>query len=220
LRATKAAFALLQVTPPEILNMPTTGAQPFRNSCLHLASAGSDKGFARAKLVGALLDRRADLEQKESNGNTAFLLASGQGATDVFELLMDRGANKDALNNNGFGGFQLAVQCSTSSRIVASRHGVQKVWKQSETKAYRQHHGGSYSRTGRHMQQHATNMFARENGHGWYSDRNGYQWSSWKSDGWQWQAGGGQADTSKGGRQWKVIGHQANGEQQWSGWQL
>ena len=200
--------------------MPTTGAQPFRNSCLHLASAGSDKGFARAKLVGALLDRRADLEQTESNGNTAFLLASGQGATDVFELLMDRGANKDARNDNDVGSFQLTVRSSTSSRIVASRHGVPKVWKRSETKAYRQYHGGSDSRTGRHMKQHATNMFARENGHGWYSDRNGRQWSSWKSDGWQWQADGGQVDTSKGGRQWKVIGHQANGDQQWSGWQL
>ena len=211
---------MLQVTPPEILNMPTTGAQPFRNSCLHLASAGSDRGFARAKLVGALLDRRADLEQTESNGNTAFLLASGQGATDVLELLMDRGANKDAKNDKGVGSFQLTVRCSTSSRIAASRHGVPMTWKRSETKAYTQHHGGSDSRTGRHMQQYATNMNARENGHGWYSDRNGHQWSSLYSDGWQWQAGGGQVDTSQGGRQWKVIGHQANGDQQWSGWQL
>jgi len=135
LRATKAAFALLQVTPPDILNMPTTGAQPSGNSCLHLASAGSDKGFARAKLVGALLDRRANVEQTESNGNTAFLLASGQGDTSVLNMLMQCGADTHATNHNGFGGFQLAKQCSRSSTHAAEQHSVPKTWKRSKAKA-------------------------------------------------------------------------------------
>ena len=181
-RALNAAFALLLVTPPEILNTTTTGTQPNGNSCLHLASAGSDKGFARAKLVAALLDRRANLEQKESNGNTALLLASGQGDTSVFNMLMQCGADTHATNHHGFGAFQLAKQCSQSSSLAADQHNVPNTWKKTKTKAHRQHHGGSHSRAGRHAQQRATNRTAAPTR--WQSG-NGQQRSDWQQSDWR-----------------------------------
>ena len=180
-RALNAAFALLLVTPPEILNMTTTGTQPLGNSCLHLASAGSDKCFARAKLVRALCNYRANLEQKESNGNTAFLLASGQGDTTVFNMLIQCGADTHAKSHNGFGGFQLAKQCSQSSTLAADQQNVPNTWKKTTAKAHRQHRGGSDSRAGRHAQQRATNRTAPPTR---WQPGNGQQRSDWQRSDW------------------------------------
>ena len=173
-RASRAAFALLRITPPDILNMATTGTQPPANSCLHLASAGSDKGFARAELVQALLEHKADLEQRESNGNTAYLLAAAQGATDVMEMLVQHGANIFAKSKKNAGGYQFAASCSGSSKRAAEHHGAPKTWTTSAPKAARKHHGSSESRQGRHMQQHATNQTAMQ------TQWHGQQWSGWR----------------------------------------
>ena len=178
----KASFALLDITPPVILNSTTTGLQPPRNSCLLLACAGSDKGFERANLVRALLAHGADLEQKDSNGNTPCLLSSAQGATDVLNVLIAAGANRYATNHKGYGCFQLATSCSTSSKRSAEQHRVPKTWKLSKPKSTRQHSGGSDSRMSRHMQQHATNIGAKRKH--WQTTGNGQSSSCWQA-GWQ-----------------------------------
>ena len=186
----KASFALLEITPPVILNSTTTGLQPPRNSCLLLACAGSDKGFERANLVRALLAHGADLEQEDSRHNTAYLLASAQGVSDVMEVLLCAGANKRAKNVKDKGGFQLATACSTTSKRSSELHFAPRAWTHAEVKSSRQHHGAGNARAGRHMQQHATRWTALQ--------------TPWQTGTW-WEAGNGNIDQQWSSRQYSTV---------------
>ena len=145
----EAAKALVTITPTAVLNSSTTGSQPRGYTCLHFASDGSDKSFARADLVRALVGRNASLENKTATGNTAFLLACGTGVTDIIQALVDSRADVNALNDRQVGGFQSAHNSSSSSRRALEGHGLArpKEWAASG----RQWTGESESRQTRHL---------------------------------------------------------------------
>ena len=148
-RAMEAAKALVTITPTVVLNSRTTGSQPSGYTCLHFASDGSDKSFARADFVRALVGRNASLENKTATGNTAFLLACGTGVTDIIQALVDSRADVNALNDRQVGGFQRAHNSSSSSRRALEGHGLArpKEWAASG----RQWTGESESRQTRHL---------------------------------------------------------------------
>ena len=52
-------------------------------------------------IVGLLLDAKADIEAANSLGWTALIVASRYGCYDVVEYLMEKGANPDAVDNEG-----------------------------------------------------------------------------------------------------------------------
>jgi hypothetical protein len=168
-RAMEAAKALLKITPREVLNSRTIGSQPSGYTCFHFASEGSDKSFARADLVRALVEQKAELEERRAIGNTAFLLACGTGATDIIKALADSRADVNACNDRRVGGFQRAQNSSSSSRRALEGHGLArpKEWAASG----RQWTGESESRLTRHLLR---------------CDLRGDEWD-WRGDGWDWR---------------------------------
>jgi len=115
-RAANAADWLVTVTPPSVINSRITGEKALGSTCLHLASEGSDVRYRRAHFVTQLVQRGANLEAKTGIGNTALLLASSTGVSDVVQTLLWLGADPNATNNRGFGVWQGASQCSLNTR--------------------------------------------------------------------------------------------------------
>jgi ankyrin repeat protein len=111
-RAMEAALVLVEQTPPHVINAHTTGSQPSGYTCLHFACDGSDKKLARAGLVDSMLRRGASVDSRDDKGNTAFLLASATGVTDVVEVLVHAGADVNVKNDRGLGCMQSAKRCS------------------------------------------------------------------------------------------------------------
>jgi len=52
-------------------------------------------------VVAALIDKGANIEGKNKDGNTALLVATQEGKTDVVKLLLERGANLEAKDKDG-----------------------------------------------------------------------------------------------------------------------
>ena len=123
-RALEAAKVLVERTPPEVINTPTTGAQPRGYTCLHFACDGSDKMFSRSWLAQSLIDKRADLEARDANGNTPFLLACGTGVTNAVITLIASGADVNALNNRRQGAKQKAMRSSGTTNKALSQASV------------------------------------------------------------------------------------------------
>ena len=118
---------LVEQTPPHVINAHTTGSQPSGYTCLHFACDGSDKKFARARLVEALLERGATVESRDDKGNTAFLLASGTGVTDVVQVLVHAKADVNVKNDRSLGCMQSAKRCSGSTADALAQAGVSEI---------------------------------------------------------------------------------------------
>jgi len=73
---------------------------------------------ASAELVGALLDRRANVRARDRLGNTVLMYASRGGTPETVRLLLDRGADVNARNDAGFTPLLIAVT-SGGADIVA-----------------------------------------------------------------------------------------------------
>jgi len=54
-----------------------------------------------AATVRQLLDKGANIDFRDDDGNTVLINAAQMGHTEVVKLLLDKGANIDAKNNNG-----------------------------------------------------------------------------------------------------------------------
>ena len=123
-RAQKAAECLAKRTPIDILNTKTSGSQPCGYSCLHFACDGSDRDFLRRDLAQKLIEAKAELESRDSKGNTPLLLASGTGVSDLVKLLIASNAHVGATNNNGCGALQKALGHSLHVANILRRAGA------------------------------------------------------------------------------------------------
>ena len=119
----EAAKALVEITPQAVLNAKTTGSPPSDYTCLHFACEGSDKTFGRADLVRALVEKKADLEERTAKGNTVFLLASGTGVTDIQRVLLHYGADANARNSRQLSAVQSAIGSSGSAKRLLQNRG-------------------------------------------------------------------------------------------------
>ena len=148
-RAMRAAKALLEITPKEVLNSRATGSQPRGYTCLHFARDSSDTTYGRKDLARALVHKKANLEETEANCNTPFLLASGTGVQDIVETLISLRADVHAVNNRGLGAIQRGLLPSGSVAGSLSAVGLQRPyhWLPGD----RQRAGESDSRQTRHM---------------------------------------------------------------------
>ena len=107
----------------KVVNMATTGARPPGKTALLFACSGSDALFRSQSTVFALLTARADIEARDQNGNTPFLLAAACGITDVVKLLIENRADLHVTNDAGKGALQLARHCSSDVRGLLEHHG-------------------------------------------------------------------------------------------------
>ena len=107
----------------KVVNMETTGARPPGKTALMFACSGSDVSYAIRRIVAALLTAGADIEARDSKGNTSFLLAAVSGITDVVELLIENRADLHVRNHAGKGALQLAKDCSSDVRGLLEHHG-------------------------------------------------------------------------------------------------
>ncbi len=75
---------------------PNAKSGPKQTTALHMASRRGTSGIA-----GALIDAGADLEAKDSNGQTPLRRAVNCGSVEVAALLIARGADVDAVGKDG-----------------------------------------------------------------------------------------------------------------------
>jgi ankyrin repeat protein len=69
--------------------------------------------------VGRLLDQDGRLvEARVGRGNTPLLLAAARGHVDVVRLLLERGADSEASDDNGFTPLHFAVLSSSDEEVV------------------------------------------------------------------------------------------------------
>jgi ankyrin repeat protein len=54
-----------------------------------------------AALIPLLLEHKCDINQKDKMGNTALMLAAGEGRDKIVSLLIENGANVNVENNSG-----------------------------------------------------------------------------------------------------------------------
>lgn len=81
-------------------------------TALHLAS-----GRNRVEIAGLLLERGADFNQIDENGNSPFVIACAKGHLEVIKLFLAHGANIELLN--GFGWTPLLVATHQNQTRVA-----------------------------------------------------------------------------------------------------
>ena len=100
-----------------------------------------------------LVERKADLEKRTHTGNTPFLLACGTGVTDVVKVLVEMGADVNAVNDRKLGCYQVAHQSSGSTRELLESLGIEQP--KILVPSARQYHDVSESRETRHLQRAA-----------------------------------------------------------------
>src|SRR5947207_268437 len=66
--------------------------------------------------VKRLLDRRANFDERDAQGNTPLHRAAYFGSNEVVRLLIERGANIDARNNQGETPLMSGVMCYNYNR--------------------------------------------------------------------------------------------------------
>ena len=141
----------------EALVSKTKGWQPHGFSALHFACDGQSRDCDNTRLVEALLQRRADIECKDSKGNTPLLKAAGQGLVHVCELLLASRADVMATDDNGAGAVQKADKNEALKRKLEV-HGCQMTrgarWQKqrnpgglSGSRALRQEYGAAHAAT-------------------------------------------------------------------------
>lgn len=80
-------------------------AEPVRNaSALHHAAAGG-----HMRLAGSLIERGADVNRVDWNGNTPLINAAYFGHLDVVKVLLKKGARIDAVSKSGHSALMAAV---------------------------------------------------------------------------------------------------------------
>ena len=107
------------------LRAKITGGRMQSYAPIHCAANGSDRLLMRAALLERLVQARADIDQRDSQGRTAFMHAVGTGVVDSAEVLHRLGADVHAVAEDGRnaadrcrGSSHQMRQCPTYSLIV------------------------------------------------------------------------------------------------------
>ncbi|MGN1309765.1 MAG: ankyrin repeat domain-containing protein, partial [Akkermansia sp.] len=97
-RSPKKASSEQQQEEPKIVKKATTpqDQKKVNDALLEAAREGN------AECVRQLLDRGADIEAKDKDGETALIRAAWYGKTEVVSLLLDRGADIEAKDKYGY----------------------------------------------------------------------------------------------------------------------
>ena len=82
----------------------TRGDEELGTTLLHWACLGGQADLSRS-----LLDRKANVNQRDNRGGDALMAASLAGHCNVIELLTSRGADIDARSNSGLNALALAA---------------------------------------------------------------------------------------------------------------
>ena len=82
---------------PDWLQAKTWGNRMIGYTALHCCCNGSDKKLQRADICRMLIAAQADIEARNDNGVTPFLLACGTGLLDVAQALSHLGADVHAI---------------------------------------------------------------------------------------------------------------------------
>lgn len=93
-----------------------TSAQDMASSLRNAATAGD---VAR---LHALIDQRADLDARDSDGRTALMLAVRNGRTDAVVALLTSGADANAADSGGTTPLQAALELDQPAIAAALRH--------------------------------------------------------------------------------------------------
>jgi len=184
-RACISTMQLVLGTSPAFIKCVTTGSQPTMWTALHFACDGSDVLFKKAELVTMLIEKNADIEARDSKGNTPLLIAAGSGLTDVCLVLLNAGADRTAININGHGALFKGAKSSKSLGAVLEELGCPQT---ASTVSGRTRQGTSQSREARY----ATTTSAHPKyagggnwaGVGW-SDREWREWRQEKNSEWR-----------------------------------
>ena len=83
------------------LRAKITGGRMASYAPIHCAANGSDRLLERASLLKRLVEARADIGQRDSQGRTAFLHAVGTGVVDSAQMLHKLGADVHAVSADG-----------------------------------------------------------------------------------------------------------------------
>ena len=123
-RICKAAEELARDCPCELLNIGSTGYGRGLTPLLHVVNGAGVHSDARCRIAEVLINRRADIEACDQQGNTPFLLASAAGFTDMIELLRARNANIRHEKTRGGGARALAAMSSGTTQLALKAMGV------------------------------------------------------------------------------------------------
>ena len=89
----------------------------FDESYLTLQNLVLLAAYGRIKLLECLLDLGFSTERVDYNGSTPLMISIMSGRDDCTKLLIERGANVYAVNNNGFSVRQIESRYSSSNII-------------------------------------------------------------------------------------------------------
>ena len=174
-RAMHAAKSLAMCTPYSVLDAATTGEQPQGCTALHLACDGSDTNLQKLAIVKTLLERKVNLEARDTKGNTPLLLAAGTGLTAVCETLLDYGADKYVKNINDQGAYQKAYFSSRELATVLFNRGCPCTF--SEKKGRTRTGKGESRRLRETMTTSATSGYTSKSARKSYEQ--GHRWKEW-----------------------------------------
>ena len=107
IQADDAAAVIAALDRPRCLGAPKPDVNMAARDALLMAAAS-----ASCEVLGALLDKGADVNVTDDAGNTALHVASKRGDTDVLARLIKAGPNIDCLNGS-----------SVSPLLIAASHG-------------------------------------------------------------------------------------------------
>ena len=99
--AHRISIGLIPMMEETWLRANITGGRMESYAPIHCAANGSDRLLARAQLLRRLVVARADIEQRDSKGRTAFLHAVGTGVVDSARMLRALGADVWAVADDG-----------------------------------------------------------------------------------------------------------------------
>lgn len=110
-----------QATPPDVNHYDKHGRTVLMAFAEHLTDEQDKSGQSIAKMIDLLIHKGAKIDARNSHGQTALLVAAGQGNKHVVSKLLERGANLHARDKKGRGIMAIIdAQISQSSKDLPS----------------------------------------------------------------------------------------------------
>ena len=99
--AHRISVGLIGMMDETWLRAKITGGRMVSYAPIHCAASGSDRLLERASLLERLVEARAEIDQRDSKGRTAFHHAVGTGVVDSARVLYKLGADFRAVSDDG-----------------------------------------------------------------------------------------------------------------------